>query len=910
MADNIIGNGALRTPVISGSLFLTYTDLYLLTDQGTSSSGISLTGQTVYIEADLSNRLNINDIRIYLTSATSSGTILGNLNFAYKNYEGDNYIYLDKNYNTQYFYADNLTQEFSPRYIRFDITSTTCELLEFEIYANDDIVNFGSDGLQTEYIISDTPTDDYNIIQIYNNHATIVANAYAAVDYTGEASDGYIELYDPQTNTFYNINDGVILKDNVSSSNYRWDHGIYTYTEVRNNKVVLSDVKEGFIFNPDNIDTNLIISNYGLTLENSGVDTWGAGKTYSSLNHGKFYFEVKIDNIGAVSKIMVGLGTTDASIANYPGYDSYSAGYYSYNGNKYFNATAASFGNTYTVNDIIGVAINTNNGKVWFSKNGVWQASGDPENDLNSAFTKTAFINSAIYPMVGLYSLSSIVTLRIEPSTLSYSPPNGFTSLVDTVYTTGYYTTPIFSFENQYATSYITTDSTTNSGINNIGTNINFGTIEVRSSDIEPIQIDEIYWLCTPNAPSSYSPNIYFDRYTVYTDNEETNWTTSKSHPSDTYTTMFSAAANTRNGYVIHNWLYNRYGTLYSYFRVVDRVTGEDIYYDKINSGDYRFDGGMEYNYFDSVWCYSTIKGILALLDYSSGSMVIVYETNLGYDYIGDFSAEPAGAGVWYTDKASENLVHKDGSGNTLLEDTSMTTPRAVCATSDNGCWVVDNYNYALRRYNFDGEIIITGNLNRTATKMINDGEDGFFYISGDYVYHVLNTGQSGISVVLDSPTDIMNGNDIFAVYSSTNHTITVIDKSSGAILKTINQRYNYNGIPALYSMNQEKHSESYTNVLPLSYDPIWGVSGTLDWYMVKRNEYILPKKRYHQVKTTLTTTDYTNSPSVNGIATPPAVKIQDIQPQDSKPLYIRTNFEEGANMQDYITNLRVWWEI
>ena len=54
-----------------------------------------------------------------------------------------------------------------------------------------------------------------------------------------------------------------------------------------------------------------------------------------------------------------------------------SAGYRS-NGDSEINATTASYGNTWTTNDIIGIAIDADNSKLYFSKNGTWQNSGDP----------------------------------------------------------------------------------------------------------------------------------------------------------------------------------------------------------------------------------------------------------------------------------------------------------------------------------------------------------------------------------------------------------------------------------------------------------------------------------------------------------------------------------------------------
>ena len=54
-----------------------------------------------------------------------------------------------------------------------------------------------------------------------------------------------------------------------------------------------------------------------------------------------------------------------------------------------YNNSATSFGNTYTTGDIIGIAMDLDNNKLYFSKNGTWQNSGDPTS--GSTGTGSAF---------------------------------------------------------------------------------------------------------------------------------------------------------------------------------------------------------------------------------------------------------------------------------------------------------------------------------------------------------------------------------------------------------------------------------------------------------------------------------------------------------------------------------------
>ena len=96
-------------------------------------------------------------------------------------------------------------------------------------------------------------------------------------------------------------------------------------------------------------------------------------------NLGKFYWEVKIvsdsNNKGAYGicdDLYPDLNATGAFIDYAGGY-----GYFA-NGQSYNGGTGASFGNAITTGDIVGVALDMDNLKLYFSKNGTWQNSGDP----------------------------------------------------------------------------------------------------------------------------------------------------------------------------------------------------------------------------------------------------------------------------------------------------------------------------------------------------------------------------------------------------------------------------------------------------------------------------------------------------------------------------------------------------
>ena len=95
---------------------------------------------------------------------------------------------------------------------------------------------------------------------------------------------------------------------------------------------------------------------------------------------GKWYCEVKgVDipsygEIGIASRPRQDDGNDDKLTVNVNNY-----GYTANNGNVKSNGTAgSSYGNSYSDGDMIGIAMDLDNNKLYFSKNGTWQNSGDP----------------------------------------------------------------------------------------------------------------------------------------------------------------------------------------------------------------------------------------------------------------------------------------------------------------------------------------------------------------------------------------------------------------------------------------------------------------------------------------------------------------------------------------------------
>ena len=102
---------------------------------------------------------------------------------------------------------------------------------------------------------------------------------------------------------------------------------------------------------------------------------------------------------------------------------------YYWDGDKYNNSINTAYGETYAQGDIIGIAVDLDTGKIWFSKNGVYQASGDPVAGTGEAYSG---LSGTLYPGTGLYRLNNASTIRGLSTDVTYAPPTGFNVWNDT----------------------------------------------------------------------------------------------------------------------------------------------------------------------------------------------------------------------------------------------------------------------------------------------------------------------------------------------------------------------------------------------------------------------------------------------------------------------------------------------
>ena len=144
----------------------------------------------------------------------------------------------------------------------------------------------------------------------------------------------------------------------------------------------LDNYYAGSTFSNGNCKISTLDTSHGFNISTLGAST------------GKYYMEAKLIQGTSSNFAVVGISDLgqDASLSEV-GEDAYEYAYVQGSGNIRTSAIGTSYGATYTTNDIIGVAMDLDNNKLYVSKNGTWQNSADPSAGTGE-FTITAPSNT------------------------------------------------------------------------------------------------------------------------------------------------------------------------------------------------------------------------------------------------------------------------------------------------------------------------------------------------------------------------------------------------------------------------------------------------------------------------------------------------------------------------------------
>ena len=178
-------------------------------------------------------------------------------------------------------------------------------------------------------------------------------------------------------------------------------------------------------WNPADKNVNIVLSEGDLRADNAENLEAGVRAT-SSKASGKWCWEVKV--LAAGSGVCIGIGASGSPLDNVWGYTGDAYGY-SYNGKK-VHGSYINYGASYTTNDIIGIFVDYDVGKIWFAKNNVVQGGGDPVAGTGEAFSG---ISGTYFPGVSVQgNVDAAVEARFTVGDQTYEPLTGFSAAGDT----------------------------------------------------------------------------------------------------------------------------------------------------------------------------------------------------------------------------------------------------------------------------------------------------------------------------------------------------------------------------------------------------------------------------------------------------------------------------------------------
>ena len=187
----------------------------------------------------------------------------------------------------------------------------------------------------------------------------------------------------------------------------------------------------------------LTIDNGNLDATSSSTNSWKSGAGTLGVSSGKWYWEATLTNESQNNQIgVINAFQEMSSLSNY--FSAESDGWALQSNDNLYNggATGERISDQPATGDIIGVALDADNGKLWFSVNGSYQslqsgqAAGNPSTGTNAIFTNLS--GYTLKPAYALYSASNETSFNFGQREFAYPPgTSSATQYFNTVTWTG-----------------------------------------------------------------------------------------------------------------------------------------------------------------------------------------------------------------------------------------------------------------------------------------------------------------------------------------------------------------------------------------------------------------------------------------------------------------------------------------
>jgi hypothetical protein len=272
--------------------------------------------------------------------------------------------------------------------------------------------SFGSTNATTGVWQPAKYTGTYGTNGFYLKFTDTTSTATLGTDYSGNSNTWTVNNISLTTGSTYDSMTDVPTLTSATVANYAVWNPLYVI--------------------PSNTATSF--TNGNLTFAPTGAEGVGEASAVTTMplpTTGKWYWEVTPSVVATLgpSRTQIGI-MAQAQISFVVGQNS-NCFAYTAQGSSFSKVTAntfSSYGASYAANDVIGVAVDLDNGAIYFSKNNTFQNSGVPTSGASktgAAFT-TLTGSSNYFPAVGYWGTYNA---NFGQQPFAYTPPTGFVAL-------------------------------------------------------------------------------------------------------------------------------------------------------------------------------------------------------------------------------------------------------------------------------------------------------------------------------------------------------------------------------------------------------------------------------------------------------------------------------------------------
>lgn len=169
------------------------------------------------------------------------------------------------------------------------------------------------------------------------------------------------------------------------------------------------------------------LTNNNITANYQGLSTgiYVIGLCTLGKSSGKWYWEYLYT--GTLIDAFTGVANHSVTLSgNYLGLDGNGWGYDSTNGFSWHGGTPLSYGATWGTGDVMGVALDMDNGFMYVSKNNVWQHSSDPTSGILGTGAMYGSLTGTLYPAWSCGPENVLVTANFGGSAFVGTVPSGY----------------------------------------------------------------------------------------------------------------------------------------------------------------------------------------------------------------------------------------------------------------------------------------------------------------------------------------------------------------------------------------------------------------------------------------------------------------------------------------------------